>query len=106
MRRITRYSLIVVAVAVIAIITKPSQSKHEAKLKNEIVRHNIGDFGREMHRQRQETGTSLTKGEYVKQNFVVSIDDYVFFSLGKMKNKETGKERTVSIAAFGFIYMK
>ena len=106
MKSITRYFLIAVAVIVVGIITKPSESNHRAKLTNEITRHNLGDYGRELRSHRQTTGSKLTKSEYVKENYDVTIDDYVFFSLGKMRNKETGKEATVSIAGFGFIYMK
>lgn len=106
MKPITRYFLIAVAVIVIGIITKPSESKHRAKLTNELTRHNLGDYGRELHSYRQMTGSKLTKSEYVKENFDVTIDDYVIFSFGKMKSKETGKEATVSIAGFGYIYMK
>lgn len=106
MKRITRYLLIVVAVFVIGCITKPSASKHKTKLTNEIVKHDLGNYAREMRSHRQETGNRLTRGEYVKEYFDVTIDDYVIFSLGKMRSKETGQEATVSIAAFGFIFTK
>lgn len=106
MKPLTRYFLYVVAVVIIGVITKPSESRHRAKLTNEIVRHNLGNYARELRSHRQETDTKLSKSEYVKENFDVSIDDYLIFSLGKMRSKETGKEATVSIAGFGFIYMK
>lgn len=106
MKRITRYFLITVAVLGIAFITKPSESKHRSKLTNEITRHNLGDYAKELRSHRQMTGSKLTKSEYVKENFDVTIDDYVIFSLGKMRSKETGKEATISIAGFGFIYTK
>ena len=50
MKPITRYFLIAVAVIVIGAITKPSESKHRSKLTSEIVRHNLGDYGRDMRR--------------------------------------------------------
>ena len=106
MKPITRCFLIAVAVIVIGIITKPSESKHRAKLTNEITRHNLGDYGRELRSHRQTTDSKLSKSEYVKENFDVTIDDYVIFSLGKMMSKETDKEAIVSIAGFGFIYTK
>ena len=106
MKSITRYFLIAIAVIVIGIITKPSESKHRAKLTNEITRHNLGGFARELRSHRQMTGSKLTKSEYVKENFDVTIDDYLIFSIGKMRSKETGKEANVSIAGFGFIYTK
>ena len=106
MKPITRCFLIAVAVIVIGIITKPSESKHRAKLTNEITRHNLGDYGRELRSHRQTTDSKLSKSEYVKENFDVTIDDYVIFSLGKMMSKETGKEAIVSIAGFGVIYTK
>ena len=106
MKPITRYFLIAVAVIVVGVITKPSESKHRSKLTNEIVRHDLGNFARELRSHREMTGSKLTKSEYVKENFDITIDDYIIFSLGKMRSKETGKEATVSIAGFGFIYMK
>ena len=106
MKRITRYFLITVAVLGIAFITKPSESMHRSKLTNEITRHNLGDYAKELRSHRQMTGSKLTKSEYVRENFDVTIDDYVIFSLGKMMSKEAGKEAIVSIAGFGFIYTK
>ena len=106
MKSITRYFLIVVAVIVVGIVTKPSESKHRSKLTSEIVRHNLGDYGRELRSHRQQTGDKLTRNEYVKENYDITIDDYVIISLGKMKDKASGEERVVSIAALGKIFMK
>ena len=105
MKSITRYFLIVLAVIIIGIVTKPSESKHRARLTSEIVRHNIGGYAKEL-RHHKETGSELTKSEYVNYIFDVTIDDYVILSLGKMKSKTTGVERTVSIAALGQVFMK
>ena len=52
------------------------------------------------------TGTTLTRSEYVKENYDINIDDYLVLSLGKMKDKTTGEERVVSIAALGRVFMK
>ena len=78
MKPITRCFLIAVAVIVIGIITKPSESKHRAKLTNEITRHNLGDYGRELRSHRQTTDSKLSKSEYVKENFDVTIDIWEF----------------------------
>lgn len=106
MKSITRYFLIAVAVIVIGAITKPSESKHRAKLITEITRHNLGDYARELRSHRQDTGDKLTRSEYVKENYDINIDDYLVLSFGKMKNKATGEERVVSIAALGKVFMK
>ena len=106
MKSITRYFLITLAVIFIGIVTKPSESKHRAKLTTEITRHNLGDYARELRSHRQETGDKLTKSEYIKEHYDISIDDYLVLSLGKMKDKATGKERVVSIAALGKVFMK
>lgn len=106
MKPITRYFLIAVAVIVIGAITKPSESEHRSKLTTEIVRHNLGDYGRDLRKHRQMTGTTLTRSEYVKENYDINIDDYLVLSFGKMKDKTTGEERVVSIAALGKVFMK
>ena len=106
MNSITRYLLIAVAIFLIGLFTKPPESEHRAKLRIEITRHNLGDYASELRDHRPQTDEKLTRTEFVKENFDITIDDYLFFSLGKMKNKDTGAERTVSIAGFGYIYMK
>lgn len=105
MKPITRYFLIAVAVIVIGAVTKPSESEHRSKLTSEIVRHNLGDYGRDLRKHRQMAGTTLTRSEYVKENYDINIDDYWAFSLGKVKDKATGEERVVSIAALGKVIM-
>jgi hypothetical protein len=106
MKSITRYLLIAVAVVAIGAITKPSESEHRSKLTTEIVRHNLGDYGRELRSHRQQTGDKLTKSEYVKENYDINIDDYLILSLGKIKDKSTGEERVVSIASLGKVFIK
>lgn len=106
MKTSTQYILILVAAFVIGILTLPSESVHKAKIKKEIVRHDMGRIWKEKRMYRDSTGEQLTTNKYIRDNYNISILDYKAFSLGKVRNQETGKEAVVSLACFGFVYVK
>lgn len=96
----------IVSLFVLGIFTLPSESRHRAKVKEELARHDMGRILKEIHMHREATGEQFTKEQYINDNYDVLILDYKVFSLGKVRNKETGKEAIVSFAGFSFIYVK
>lgn len=116
--KILGYAIAIAVIVGAGALLRPSDSRHREKIMDELRVSVKKELKREGNKALQQGDVfsygvgkaAMDKKEVVdamiEDKFSIDVDNYVVFSLGKVKDTETDETKTVSIGICGFVLVK